>query len=110
MKGGVAMKRSILGTLLLALVFTGAVAALGGQMPMGGPGGEGEKPSGPSPVRGMMCPVTGSDMEPMGMMAMMAGGQMDPKAMGRMLELRGEILKAIGDVLVKHGQAMRKEP
>jgi hypothetical protein len=108
-KGGVRMKRSILGTLLLVLVFTGSAAVMGGQMPMGDLGGEGEKPAGPS-MKGMTCPMMGSDMEPMGMMAMMAGGQMDPKAMGRMLELRGEILKAIGDVLVKHGQAMRKEP
>jgi hypothetical protein len=27
-----------------------------------------------------------------------------------MLELRGELLKAMGDVLIKHGQAMRAEP
>jgi hypothetical protein len=107
MRGGVAMRRRIVGVPLLVFVFTALSAVMGGQMPMGG---EGEKSSGPSPMRGMMCPMMGSDMEPMGMMAMMASGQMDPKAMGRMLELRGEILKAIGDVLVKHGQAMRKEP
>jgi hypothetical protein len=96
----VAIKRRIVGVLLLVFVFTALSAVMGGQMPMGG---EGEKPSGPSPMRRLMCPMMGSDTEPMGMMAMMAGGQMDPKAMGRMLELQGEILKAMGEVLVKHG-------
>jgi hypothetical protein len=42
-------------------------------------------------------------------MGMMGGGHMDPKAMGRMLELRGELLKAMGDVMIKHGQAMSQE-
>jgi len=45
-------------------------------------------------------------MPGMGMMGMMGSGQMDPKAMGRMLQLRGDILKAVGEVLVKHGKAM----
>src|SRR5687767_10794305 len=106
MKGGVAMKRSMIGMLLLLFVFTGSAAVLGGQMPMGGQGGPEEQPSGQSPMMGrgmmgmpmmgMMCPMMGGPMDPM-MMAMMAGGQMDPKAMGRMLELRGGLLKAIGD-------------
>jgi hypothetical protein len=46
----------------------------------------------------------------MGMMAMTGGGQMDSKTMGRLLELRGELLKAMGEVMIKHGQAMDKEP
>jgi hypothetical protein len=54
------MRRSILGMLLLMFVFTALSAVMGGRMPMGG---EGEKPSGPSPMRCMMCPMMGSDME-----------------------------------------------
>jgi hypothetical protein len=57
----------------------------------------------------MMCPM-GGQMNLAGMMAMMSGSQMDPKMMGRMLELRGELLKAMGEVMIKHGQAMSKEP
>jgi hypothetical protein len=34
------------------------------------------------------------------------GGQMDPKAMARMLELRGDLLKAMGEVMLKHAKAM----
>jgi hypothetical protein len=51
----------------------------------------------------------GGQMDPMGMMAMMGGGQTNPKAMGRALELRGELLKAMGEVMIKHGQAMSRE-
>jgi hypothetical protein len=52
---------------------------------------------------GMACPMMG-----MGMMGagMMGGG--DPKSMGRMLQLRGEMLRAMGEVLVKHGKAMEE--
>ena len=109
------MKRTIvMGALLMVLVLIGAVAVMGGQMSMGSQGGEQEPSSAPSSMMGrgmmgMMCPMMGSQMDPMGMTAMMGGGQMDPKAMGRALELRGELLKAIGDVMIKHGQAMSKE-
>jgi hypothetical protein len=54
---------------------------------------------------GMMGPgMMGGGM----MGGMMSGmdGQMDPKTRGRMLEMRGEIMKAVGDVLIKHGKAM----
>jgi hypothetical protein len=48
-------------------------------------------------------------MDPSGMMAMMSmmgSGQMDPKAMARMLQLRGDLLKAMGEVMLKHAKAM----
>jgi hypothetical protein len=32
---------------------------------------------------------------------------MDPKVM-RMLQLRGEMLKAMGEVMLKHGKALRE--
>jgi hypothetical protein len=44
----------------------------------------------------------------MGMMGLMAGGQMDPKAMARLLQLRGEMLGAIGEVMLKHGRALEE--
>jgi hypothetical protein len=47
-----------------------------------------------------------ADPSGMAMMGMMGAGQMDPKAMGRMLQFRGELLKAMGDVMLKHGKAM----
>jgi len=43
----------------------------------------------------------------MGMMGMM-GGQTDPKTMGRMLQMRGEMLKAAGDILLKHGKMLEE--
>ena len=60
-------------------------------------------------MMGMMCPMMGGHMDPTGMMSMMSmmgSGEMDPKAMARMLELRGDLLKAIGEVMLKHAKAM----
>ncbi len=69
------------------------------QMPMMGGGMMG----------GMMCPMMGQSM---GMGPGMMGGMMgmsDPKAMARMLKLRGDMMKAMGEVMLKHGQAMEQE-
>jgi hypothetical protein len=58
----------------------------------------------------MSCPmmggVMGDEMSGQGMM----GGMMtsDPKAMARMLKLRGEMLKAMGEVMMKHGRALEQ--
>jgi hypothetical protein len=113
------MKRTmIVGACLLVLVLIGSPLVMGGQMPMGSQGGAQEQPSGQQPMMGrgmmgMMCPMMGGmmggQMDPagmMGMMSMMGGGQMDPKAMARMLELRGDLLKAMGEVMLKHAKAM----
>ncbi len=48
-------------------------------------------------MMGMMGPM----MEPM-------GAAKDPKAAGRMFQMRGEMLKAIGDIMMKHGKAMEE--
>jgi hypothetical protein len=109
------MPRLIILATLALVMSIGTPAAMGGQMPMGEQGEGQEPPAGPSTMMGrgmtgMMCPMMGGAMDPMAMMGMMGGGQMDAKAMGRMLELRGDLLKAMGEVLIKHGQAMRKEP
>jgi len=64
----------------------------------------------PRMMGGMMCPMMGQEM--MGMGAGMMAGMMeasDPKAMARILKLRGDIMKATGDVLLKHAQALEQE-
>jgi uncharacterized membrane protein YedE/YeeE len=49
-----------------------------------------------------------------GMCGMMGGmgmaGTSDPKTLARMLQLRGEMMKAVGEVLLKHGQALEVAP
>jgi hypothetical protein len=41
-------------------------------------------------------------------MSMIGGGHMAPKMMARMLQLRGDMLKAMGEVLLKHSKAMEE--
>lgn len=103
------MKRMIIvSTSLMVLVLIGSVAVMGGQTMMAGQGQQEQ----PMMGRGMMCPMMGgmmgSQMDPSGMMGMMGGGQMDPETMARMLQLRGDMLKAMGEVMLKHSQAMRE--
>jgi hypothetical protein len=57
-------------------------------------------------MMGMMCPMMAM-MDPSGM-GMMGGQPMDPKTVGRMLQLRGDMLKAVGEVLYKHGKALEE--
>jgi hypothetical protein len=82
---------------------------MGGGMPGGGLPGSGMMHGGMMggmPMMGMMgggmmCPMMGM----MGGMPMMGGAQ-DPKTLGRMLQLHGEMMRAVGDVLLKHGRAL----
>lgn len=76
------------------------------QQPMMGHMGQGQGHMG----HGMMgmCPM-------MGMGGMMGGGMMggmmgsaDPKAQARMLKLRGDMMRAMGDVLLKHAQEVEQ--
>lgn len=54
----------------------------------------------------MMDPM----MSPFGMgMKGMMGAPHDPKAVGRMLQMRGDVLKAVGEVLLKYGREMAGE-
>lgn len=104
---------------LVALPGLDAMAQMGGQ-PMTPPGAPQQPAPGQPPgmgggmmhqgMMGMMCPMmTGGGMGMMPMTrGMMGGGQMDPKVMGRMLQLRGDMLKAMGDVLSKHGKLMEE--
>jgi hypothetical protein len=111
------MKRSmIVGASLVALILIGTTG-LGAQHQMGGQGGQQEQPSGQPSMMGrgmmgmpmMMCPMMpqmmGTQMDPM---SMIGGDHMDPKTMARMLQLRGDMLKAMGEVLLKHAKAMEE--
>ncbi len=122
-----------LGALCICALILSTVVPASGQQPAhpGPPPGGG--PGQQMPMQGggmmgggmMMCPMMGGGMMggrmPMmgmmggdmmgegGMMGMM-GGQADPKTMGRMLQMRGEIMKAVADVLIKHGRALEAQP
>jgi hypothetical protein len=111
------MKRSmIVGASLAALILIGTTV-VGAQHQMGGQGSQQEQPSGQPSMMGrgmmgmpmMMCQMMpqmiGAQTDPLGMMS---GDQMDPKMMARMLQLRGDMLKAVGEVLLKHGKAMEE--
>jgi hypothetical protein len=53
-------------------------------------------------MHGGMCPMMGGEMMGGGMMGMM-GGQSDSP---RMMQMRGEMMKAMGEVMMKYGKAM----
>ena len=122
------MKRTMsVGALALAILiigtaFVGAQHPMGGQMPMGGQGGQQEQAGAQTPQQpmmgrgmmgqgmmghGMMCPLMAMMMDPMGM-GMAGGRQMDAKTMAQLLQLRGDMLKAMGEVMLKHGKALEE--
>ena len=117
------MKRlTILASVLVAatLLISPALA----QQPMGQPSGQ-PPGMGPGMMGGgqmgqgmMMCPMMHQMMQQMmmggqmgqggmGMMGMM-GGPADPKTQARMLQMRGEMLKAAGDILLKYGKMLEE--
>jgi hypothetical protein len=109
---------SLAALILIDTTVLGAQHQMGGRMQMGGQGGQHEQPSGQPSMMGrgmmgmpMMCQMMpqmmGAQMDPLGM-GMMSGDQVDPKMMARMLQLRGDMLKAMGEVLLKHGKAMEE--
>ena len=80
-------------------------------------GGTGEQmPQSPAPHggQGMTCPMMASGTCSMmggGMHGGMQGGGMMGGQMGddpKTLQMRGEMMKAMGDVMIKHGQMMEK--
>jgi hypothetical protein len=113
---------------LLAMLLVGfAAGAVQAQTCGAGPMGSQAGPSAPSPgplsmmgqgmmgqgmgimgMMPMMAQMKGRPMDPVGMLDLMDDGQMDPKARGRLLQLRGEMFKAVGEVLLKHGQALEQ--
>ena len=73
--------------------------------------------SAPAPAPGAMGELRDGTMMPMmdmcrqmmagSMMGMSGDQKMDPKMMAHMLEMRGEMMKAMGEVMMKHGAMMR---
>jgi hypothetical protein len=113
---------SLVTVILLAPALAGMQHRMGGQMPMGsqsetqepsagqqhmmgrGMMGHGMRGQG---MMGMMCPMMALMMDPAST-GTISDQPMDAKAVGRLLQLRGDMLKAIGDVLLKHGKAMEE--
>jgi hypothetical protein len=109
----------LLGALVVVVLLAGLALAQappsGGQMPIGAQPGSSSTGSAPpggmgGMMGGMMCPMMGSGMG-MGMMGggtgMMAGPS-DPKMLGRMLQMRADMMRAMADVLAKHGKALEE--
>lgn len=81
-------------------------AHMGGMMPMMHMCREmmgGRSMAGPGMGPGMM----GSGTMSGGMMGGQAG---DPRAMAQMMELRGEMMKAMGEVMLKHAKKLQEAP
>ena len=105
---------TLIGVMGLGFAALAAAQQPGGQMqmPMGGQHGQPGQPPGQTPMMGsgmmpMMHQMMGGQMDPSGM-GMMGGDQMDPKTMGRMLQMRGEMMKAMGEILLKYGKMMEE--
>lgn len=58
-------------------------------------------------MMGMMCPMMSMMLDPTGM-GMMGGHQLDTKTMAQMLQLRGDMLRAMGEVMLKHSKALEE--
>lgn len=118
------MKKTIATTAGLALLLTVSVAVAQmrptmpgqpspGQPPAGthAPGPQSQQPMMGQGMMGMMCPMMGQSMMGMGTGSGMMGGMTemsDPKAQARMLKLRGDMMKAMGEVLLKHAQEIEQ--
>jgi hypothetical protein len=123
------MRKSVAIGTLAAVLLTSSFAAA--QMrPPGPPPPDQQQMAGQG---GMQCPMHAQGMHGQGMMGhgmmgpgmmgpgmmgpgMMGPGMMremgtpsDPKTMARMLRLRGDMMKAIGEVMLKHAEAIEKE-
>jgi hypothetical protein len=129
MQRSTGMTTLAVGLLALFLLASTVGSAEAQMCAMGGQGGSPGQPSGQPPMMGGgmmgggmmgqgMCPMCmmqsmaprmGESKEPMGMMGMMGmmgEGQMDAKTRGQLLQMRGEMFKAMGEVMLKHGQAL----
>jgi hypothetical protein len=107
------MRRKVVLTavMLLASVLVTATYAqqggMGSQMPKAQP-----QTSSETPMPGGMCPMCSSGMCPM--MGGMQGGTMpmmgmmggSPSESPKMVQMRGEMLKAMGEIMMKYGKMM----
>ncbi len=117
--------RKTMTVLAVLTVFLAASAALAQMQPMTPPQGQPPAGQGSHPMMGqpgsggMMCPMMGmmggsmmGGMQEPGMMGPGMSGMMmgsrDPKTMARMLRMRGEMMKAMGDIMMRHGAEMEQ--
>ena len=107
-----------LGTFAASALLTVAVIAPAyGQQPGASPGphhpgGPGSTTPAPGP-KGASMPMMDMCRQMMGDMAMsgMGGGATaDPKEKADMLQMRAEMMKAMGDIMMKHAQRMKEMP
>ncbi|HEV8585862.1 MAG TPA: universal stress protein [Methylomirabilota bacterium] len=71
----------------------------------GGPAGGGAMPMMDMCRQMMAGPMPGMGGDQMG-----ADAKMDPKMMAHMLQMRGEMMKAMGEIMMKHGAMMQGVP
>jgi hypothetical protein len=105
---------------VLVSIVVGALLVGGTSFAQQGGAGSPMPQTPPHGGQGGMCPMMGSGSCPMmgggmhGSMhggGMMGGGMMGGQMMGdnpKALQMRGEMMKAMGDVMIKHGQMMEK--
>jgi hypothetical protein len=102
-------------TALLATLMTapaGAQQAAPGNDPHhpAPPAGTAPAPPAPAPgapPAGMPMPMCHQMMADMAAMPMMRGGGADARERAEMLQMRGEMMKAMGDVMLKHARRMQ---
>lgn len=109
---------SLITVLLVGSPVAGGEHRMGGHMPMRSQAESQEPSSGQHQMMGrgmkghgmmeMLCPMMAMMMQPAGTAEAGSQEHMDPKAVGRLLQLRGDMLKAMGEVLLKHGKAMEE--
>jgi hypothetical protein len=68
-----------------------------------------QQPGQSSPPSGSQSAV-GSRPEPGHMCPMMGGGMMGRHPDARMMQMRGEMMKAMGDIMIKYGKLMEGAP
>jgi hypothetical protein len=108
--GAIVMWKFVVAIVGLTLVFgAGTVAAQSPASPQH-PAAASAPPAGTSePQGGGAMPMMDMCRQMMaGPMTGMSGDQkMDPKMMAHMLQMRGEMMKAMGEVMMKHGTMMQ---
>jgi hypothetical protein len=101
------MKPVIAMMAMIGLILTIGAVPAAAQQPGTGPHHPPASPPAGSPTAGMM-PMEMCRQMMMGSPAMGAGEEhkMDPRLMAQMLQMRGEMMRAMGDIMVKHGQKL----
>lgn len=93
---------------LFAVLTAGPISAQQQASPHGTAQPPASAPAGPGP--GMMSgamPMMDMCHQMMGMPMMGGAPPADPKERAAMIEMRGEMMKAMGDIMMKHGRRMQ---